>query len=250
MGKTMNLSSIIIGTALVISIGTAAAADERVDHLEPPYSAMDTPPEYDLPQIIHTVFHEAWDSDIRVRRFTSNVLGDYDDMIALRESKDEFSIVYLHQRNLIFWYSDMGRRFRSDRKLFPKAREHPLVPAGYHDLKPERCQFGISASLGNAIIKVWQSVLMDTRYYRAEPFPPMDGSWYEFSMDEKNQTAFGQTAGRVSDAVEQGSKAGLLVKISFDMEQLCRSRSVQDRSQLAADVRELEKLDGAQNQMH
>ena len=219
-------------------------AAEKADHLEPESSAMDDPPDYDFGQIARIVFADAWNKDIQVRMFSSNGAPGpiSDDMITLvKDSDDSYRVLYLHTPGVIFAYTRAGR---AQRESAPKRfHEKPPSPADYHDLKPQRCEIAINPALGTQVVDLWHRVLLETRYYEAEPPPPADGYWAHFSMPYRNQFL----SGMASAGVDDDSKAGLLMSIGFDLRNYCTQRDSTQHKQLRADVARLEKLYGLQD---
>jgi hypothetical protein len=111
------------------------------------------------------------------------------------------------------------------------------TPRDYHDIRPERCEIAITPQLAKRIVAAWHNVLMDTRYYENEHYPPPDGGWVEFSMEYNDQIL----VGTISDAVEDGSKPAVLMSIAMDMRMFCLDQPAKARTALESNLARFEK---------
>jgi len=229
----MNRTAIRFAIALSAGFLGTALATEKIDHLEPSRSAIDTRLDDHRALIIHTVFHDAWSREILLRMHGDDGgLGLEDYVITLKALNGKYSVVYFHTPHRLrrYWLPPLPLRAGSKTIL-------PLEPRDYHDIVPERCEVAIPSQLAKRLVAAWHSVLMDARYYENEPYPPPDGGRVEFSMEYNGQTL----AGTISDAVDDGSKPAQLVSIAMDMRTLCMDRPAEARTALKGDLTRFEK---------
>jgi hypothetical protein len=229
-----------IAFAIALSAGDlgAALAGEKVDHLEPYWTAPRININDRRTLVIQTVFHDAWNPEILLRMHSNDGgLGQEDYVTGLKALNGKYSIVYFHTRRLFEYWTPLLPLAVGSKKIPPM---EPM-PKDYRDIKPTRCEIAIMPGLAKRIVATWQSALMETRYYEDEPRPPVDGGWYEFSMEHNDQTL----AGTIPDGAEDGSKPARLMSIALDMRILCMDRTAKARTALEADLASFEKQYGS-----
>jgi hypothetical protein len=236
----MKRTAIVLAIALSAGGLSAALAAEKVDHLEPYWSALGTELSDHRKLVIRTVFHDAWDRDILLRMHSDDgALGAEEYVIALKSQNGKYSVVNFHTSHRLgsYWFAPPLPLQMGPKKIPPMEP----TPKDYRDIKPTRCEIAVTPGLAKRIVATWQSALMETRYYEEEPRPPVDGGWYEFSMENNDQTL----AGTIPDGAEDGSKPARLMSIALDMRILCMDRTAKARTALETDLAAFEKQYGS-----
>ncbi len=208
------------------------------DHLVPIPSAFDSAYwDDDYPRIVGTVFKDAFGKDVRARVYelVAGPGGFFVNMIFLKERDMEYRIVYLHAAVPLWMYP--ARIQQSTKRLGLKLPQ----PADYHDVKPDRCEIGIPASLGVRIVDVWKKVLMETRY-ESKRARGMDGADYIFSMETQyDDFQSSRTLAGTTWSPDEQSKPGRLTEIADTMQLLCQHDPEASLKKLDTEVQQLAK---------
>ena len=193
-------------TLMLAFIATDCIAQE---HLWPALSEWNGAADHDdYPQIVATVFHDAFHGNIRVRFHATHSMIRREEVIALTQNGSVYSILSMQANVHLMSYSSASWM----RDLRPAG----LTPSDYHVIKPSRCEANIPSSLAIRIVDVWRAVLLETRY-DAMPQLGFDGAWADFSMPGTNQ----YLDGRIWSPGE-GTKPAMLWGIANGMAQFLR----------------------------
>jgi hypothetical protein len=232
-----------VTAAILLFRAVNSLAQETRDHLEPLSSEWSFPThKNDLPAIVHTVFHEAWDADVLAWSYNGgSVLGSTGDhMTLLRKSGQRYEIVALQSPVMLWAYTTASEHVQK-----VQGYSWNIDPSRYTDVKLSRCQIDVAKPLADRIIAAWHGALMATRYYESPQVPVPDGSWTIFSMKYNDQ----ELQGVIADAAEDHSLPSALLKLNWDMAQFCDDKTDALRSELGRDLADLEELHhGKQNE--
>lgn len=110
----------------------------------------------------------------------------------------------------------------------------PHYPENHaHEIPIIRCEKTIEPQLADSIVRVWNRMLLETRYYKRSK-AGLDGVSYHFSMHTHGQFLAGKTRN------PKGEKTRQLVSIVYDMEKYCREATSENLESLSQSVSSLE----------
>jgi hypothetical protein len=223
----MKYPTIITALAVLISI-TPSLANE---HLEPEYSQFaraGLPPNATslapYHEIVIDVLHGAFEPDVRARLVAMpSFTPEY--ALGIRQSGGTYKIFLLESKSQLWSYENLKTLHQieeaggfpgQDENLAAAIAEYEAeLPPDYHDVETSYCEIEIPPGVADALLKLWENLLGDTRYGDQAPLGP-DGTDYHFSMNAKGVVM----AGKVWDPDPQ-SKTGAMVSITDTMRNLC-----------------------------
>lgn len=215
----------LIFAGLLASGAAPLAAEYPRDHLEPAESAWSRAAnEFELPTIALSVFHETRERDVRLWAYsTSNGLSlDHDSMTLLRGDGSHYRIVFMRSPVVLMDYTTISRR----------NMHIGLQPADYRDIKPERCEIGISKTLGDRIVNVWRDSIMSARFYEKPQNPGVDAGWWVFS----SRDGYRELQGQIAEPAVEGSTPDKLISLAWNMGQFCRAKTNKARAAIESGI--------------
>ena len=170
-----------------------------LEHLEPETSQFEGPGRHDYDAALIATFKDAYSKDSVLRAIVSPSFFS-DSAIALKKRRSNYILHGLTSKKSV-WYS--AHEDEEGTKFEP--------------VDITECEQSIDTSLGQQLTKVWETMLLATRYQRKD-FIGLDGVTYHFSMS----ASWGRLAGKAWSP-EPDTLPGKLVEVTDAMVVYCKS---------------------------